>query len=689
MIFNKISSIWDEAYWKRDSFSLSSLYKITSIATSYGSFNTGDYKDYYEIMPGIGAFQLVVTTEGMNSFTNTTYNYSFDIKIVDSIGRQIRAADLFGPDSYSDSITFTSTDYSTYFVEITNSYFGSFQYAATLNWIGTGGGGTADTTAPLVSTFSPTDGATGVAVGNNIVLTFNEAIQKGAGTIFLRSGSATGTIVEQFDAATSTRITTSGTTLTIDPTNNLANSTQYFVTFASGSVRDLAGNNYIGTTTYDFTTAPSDTTAPRITSFNPADGATAVAVVADIVLTFSEAIQRGTGNIEIRQGSATGTLVESFAAATSDRLTFSGSTLTIDPTSNLVNDTQYFVSIGSASVRDLAGNHLDVSGTAMSYDFRTFGDTTAPRITNFSPADGATEVAVESNIVLTFSEAIERGTGTIQIRSGSAAGPVVESFAVATSNRLSFGTSSLTIDPTLNLSGNTQYFVSIGALAVRDYAVNHLDVSGTAMSYDFRTRAPSSRPSNGNDLLVGTSGNDSINALAGDDTLFGDAGNDTLIGGSGSDVLIGGGGSDRFVFSAGDSGQTTGFDTINDYIKGARGTGDLIDFSANLSVGGTSARATNNQASISANGLATFAATAPASGATLSDALADIAARFTTATDTVGEFAFFRVNNEGNHYLFISDGVAGVTANDVVVQLIGITTINNIDVFNGNLTITA
>ncbi len=47
--------------------------------------------------------------------------------------------------------------------------------------------------------------------------------------------------------------------LTIDPTNNLANNNHYFVTFASGSVKDLAGNNYAGISSYDFTTVSAET----------------------------------------------------------------------------------------------------------------------------------------------------------------------------------------------------------------------------------------------------------------------------------------------------------------------------------------------------------------------------------------------------------------------------------------------
>ena len=116
-------------------------------------------------------------------------------------------------------------------------------------------------------------------------------------------------------------------------------------------------------------------------------------------------------------------------------------------------------------------------------------------------------------------------------------------------------------------------------------------------------------------------------------------------------------GSDIFQFAAGDSGQAaTTIDNLVDIVKGALGTGDLIDYATNLTIGGSNAAATATEASINAaTGVATFAA---GSGTTLSDALADIATRFTTATDSAGEFALFNVNNIGNYYMFISDGVA-------------------------------
>ena len=67
--------------------------------------------------------------------------------------------------------------------------------------------------------------------------------------------------------------------------------------------------------------------------------------------------------------------------------------------------------------------------------------------------------------------------------------------------------------------------------------------------------------------------------------------------------------------------------------------------------------------------------------------MSDVAARFTAERDAAGEFALFRINNGGDFYLFISDGEASITSNDVVVRLGGITSVSGIDLTGGNLSI--
>ena len=111
-----------------------------------------------------------------------------------------------------------------------------------------------DTTPPAGVTFSPADAAAGVAIGSNIELMFSEEILKGTGTIAIHSGSPDGTVVESYNAATSSNLTFSGSTLKINPTADLKYQTQYYVTFDEDSIYDTAGNNYAESTAYNFTT---------------------------------------------------------------------------------------------------------------------------------------------------------------------------------------------------------------------------------------------------------------------------------------------------------------------------------------------------------------------------------------------------------------------------------------------------
>ncbi|MBK9573401.1 MAG: Ig-like domain-containing protein [Rhodoferax sp.] len=115
--------------------------------------------------------------------------------------------------------------------------------------------GSGDTTAPTVSSFNPVDEATGVSLNANLVLTFSESIARGTGTIRLKT--AAGGTVESYDAATSPNLSIAGSTLTVNPTFSLSNDTGYKLEFESGNIKDLAGNSFAGTTSYNFTTLAS------------------------------------------------------------------------------------------------------------------------------------------------------------------------------------------------------------------------------------------------------------------------------------------------------------------------------------------------------------------------------------------------------------------------------------------------
>jgi cyclophilin family peptidyl-prolyl cis-trans isomerase/methionine-rich copper-binding protein CopC len=109
-----------------------------------------------------------------------------------------------------------------------------------------------DTTAPLVQALSPADEALAVAPTRNIELVFSEAVEQGSGSIVLKT--AAGVEVERFDVATSPRLALVGNTLTVNPTADLAQGTDYTLKLASGTLQDLAGNPLAGLGNYNFRT---------------------------------------------------------------------------------------------------------------------------------------------------------------------------------------------------------------------------------------------------------------------------------------------------------------------------------------------------------------------------------------------------------------------------------------------------
>jgi len=143
------------------------------------------------------------------------------------------------------------------------------------------------------------------------------------------------------------------------------------------------------------------------------------------------------------------------------------------------------------------------------------------------------------------------------------------------------------------------------------------------------------------------------------DTINGGAGVDTISGGTGADTLTGNGGNDTYVFNAGDSNHGT-FDTIVDF-----NSGDEVVFGgAATSLQTTAITGDTDTAAVSTLGVATFTA------ATTSSTLANKATLIADALSTnAGKTVFFQHGSDT--YLFINDGVSGITQ-DVVVKLTGV-----------------
>ena len=132
---------------------------------------------------------------------------------------------------------------------------------------------TVDTTPPTLTTSTPVDNAVDVAIGANLVLTFNEAVKAGTGNIILRPATGADVTIAVTDTA---QVSFTGTTATINPTADLRPGVAYDVILASGVITDTAGNAFAGIVldALDFTTSFAIPGGAQATSFTVADPGT-------------------------------------------------------------------------------------------------------------------------------------------------------------------------------------------------------------------------------------------------------------------------------------------------------------------------------------------------------------------------------------------------------------------------------
>src|SRR4029079_16627770 len=142
-------------------------------------------------------------------------------------------------------------------------------------------------------------------------------------------------------------------------------------------------------------------------------------------------------------------------------------------------DNKYQVEV---TVTDSKGG---VDKQTLSVEVAASADATAPTRTATYPADGATGVAVNSNLSITFNETIQAGTGSIKIYDSS--GTLATSIPVTDSRQIKVVGSTLYLDPRLALDTNTSYYVQYDAGVVKDKFGNAVASLNDNTSFNFTT----------------------------------------------------------------------------------------------------------------------------------------------------------------------------------------------------------
>lgn len=233
---------------------------------------------------------------------------------------------------------------------------------------------------------------------------------------------------------------------------------------------------------------PADTTPPTVSTIivngSPAANATSVSYN----VTFSEAV--------------TGVDVSDF--------TVDGSGVTGSIANVTGSGTSYVVTVGSVSgtgtlsidLNAISTNIIDTNSNAISGGFTAGNthtvDTDAPILTSSNPIDNAINVIVDSNIELTFSENISKGTGNLVIKRTSD-DSTIETIDVTTST-VSIASNIATINPISDLDLNTEYYIQIDNTAFKDIVNNNYAGISDMTSLSFTTESTLSN--NENDIAT-------------------------------------------------------------------------------------------------------------------------------------------------------------------------------------------
>lgn len=213
-----------------------------------------------------------------------------------------------------------------------------------------------DITNPYVISYNPVSGVDGVALNSNLVITFDDIVYKGQGSIRITTDLEQGNqIIDVNDAAVT--LSNVNRVMTIKQQGFMAGR-EYQVVLDKGIVVDSSGNRYFGmpdNEVWKFKTGgdPSDVNAPELVTLSPENGDVEAGIFS-FTLNFNEDVKTGNGNFVIHDA-ATDAVVHTIDAQ-GDGISVSGTTITVKYPTPLSFGAGYYVQFASGVISDVAGN---------------------------------------------------------------------------------------------------------------------------------------------------------------------------------------------------------------------------------------------------------------------------------------------------------------------------------------------
>lgn len=437
---------------------------------------------------------------------------------------------------------------------------------------------TTDSTAPTLSSSSPADNATNVAVGTDLVLTMSETVKAGTGNVTIVNSSS-GTTVATIAITDTTQVTFSGTTVTINPTADLATATNYYVNIPDGAIVDTIGNKYAGitnSTSLNFSTPGSASTTG--TTFTLTQGANTFTPTAAAPNTTTDGDDTFNAFLDGAVATFSPTLdIINGGGGTGDKLIAygMGGATSLTNISNIEKFTFRATTAASFDMSTTTAGYTELTneGSAVALDFLKIGSTTPTLVVQGTTADTA---FVHNSTLLTGS------TDSVSFQVNGVSPTAIKGLVLSPGIEI------------LNFASNTS---ASGIYLITDDGVDGtlLGVEGSAgtdiASYNSATTLNITGNANltlagctpgGVPAAAGLTGIKTVNAAdftgalslnllgnANNVTFTGGSGNDTLtigVGLTADDVLNGGGGTNTLVataaITAGQAAKVTNFQVL-------------------------------------------------------------------------------------------------------------------------------